>query len=144
MALHCIDQLEEILPGFALVLRAPAVKMHETLEKRIIGEQITQFEQQGFIDLGFERKITVRRDFLDDLRVHDVCVSYDRPMLVIHGTEDDIVTPADIEDFIARNPLARLIEVPGADHSFKGTGSIEQVIAEAKAYFETPPAIARS
>ncbi len=144
MALHCIDQLEEILPGFMLVLKAPAVKMHETLEKRIIGEHITQFEERGFIELGFKRKITVHRDFLDDLEVHDVCVSYNRPMLIIHGTEDDIVTPADIADFIARNPLARLVEVPGADHCFKGDGNIERVIAEARAYIRMPVAVAGS
>ena len=64
MALLSLGELEGILGKFDLVLKAPAVKMAETFERAIVGDKMEQLEQQGFIELGFQRKMDVRKEYL--------------------------------------------------------------------------------
>ena len=135
MTLLCLDELESIFGGFDLVLKAPAVKMAETFERAIVGDKMEQLEQQGFIELGFQRKMDVRKEYLDELRAHDVCRDYGRPMLVIHGDSDEVVLPANIDEFVAANPLAKLVRIPGAGHDFKGEGQLEAVVEAARTWF---------
>ena len=134
MALLCLEELGEILGEFDLVLKAPAVKMAETYERVIDGDEMPLMEQQGFIELGFNRKMNVRKVYLDELKEHDVCKGYGRPMLVIHGDSDDVVLPADVDEFVAANPLATLVRIPGAGHNFEGEGQTEAVVEAAKAW----------
>ena len=139
MALQCLDDLTEVLGAFSLVLRAPAVKMPMTFESRILGaDGLKQLETAGSIECGFERKIAIGEEFLDDLRSYDACRPFARPMLIIHGDKDDIVTTADILDFMRQNPQAQLAQVAGADHRFKGDGQIESVVEAAQAYIDQP------
>lgn len=43
------------------------------------------------------------------------------PWLLVHGTEDDVVPVQDSRDVrAAAGPRAKLVELPGADHSFTG------------------------
>lgn len=135
MALRCLDDLSDALGPFSLALRAPAVKMAETFERRIVGDGLAALEAGGSSICGFDRKIIVRKGFLDDLRECNVCRSLAKPMLVIHGTEDDVVTSADIGEFTRQNPLARLLRIEGADHRFKGEGEIQSVVKAAAGYF---------
>ena len=136
MTLLCLDELGSILDGPALVFKAPAVKMAETLEHVIIGDKMDLLEQRGFVELDYWRKIDVHRKFLDDLREHDACRPYGRPMLVVHGDNDEVVTPADIDEFVGLNPLAKLVRIPGAGHEFNGEGQTETIVEAAKAWFE--------
>jgi len=132
MALLCLEELDGVLGEFDLVLKAPAVKMSETFERAIVGDKMDLLEQQGFIELGFQRKMNVRKEYLDELREHDVCKDYARPMLVIHGDSDDVVLPTDIDEFMDANPLAKLVRIPGAGHNFEGEGQIDAVMEAAK------------
>ena len=136
MTLHCINELEAVLGGFALVLRAPAVKMAETFEERILADKSIELTRSGSIELGFERKIEVRNAFLVELKNNDVCAPTAKPMLVIHGTADDVVTPSDIDEFMALNPLATLVRIQGADHRFKGAGEIRALVDAAQDYYK--------
>lgn len=138
MTLLCLEELEGILGGFDLVLKAPAVKMAETFEHVIVGDKMELLEQQGFIDLGFQRKMDVRKEYFDELRAHDVCRDYGRPMLVIHGDSDEVVLPADIDELVATNPLAKLVRIPGAGHDFKGEGQLEAIVEAARTWFFEP------
>ena len=62
MALRCLDELEDVLGRFSLVLRAPAVKMAETFEQTIAGEGgLGQLETIGSVECGYGRTIVVRR-----------------------------------------------------------------------------------
>jgi pimeloyl-ACP methyl ester carboxylesterase len=38
------------------------------------------------------------------------------PQLLVHGTDDDIVPISQGRDHAARDPLAELVELDGADH----------------------------
>ena len=135
MALFCLEELGGILGEFDLVLKAPAVKMAETFERAIVGDEMSLLEQQGFIELGFQRKMNVQKKYLDELKAHDVCRDYGRPMLVIHGDGDDVVLPADVDEFMGSNPLAKLVRIPGAGHNFEGEGQTEAVMEAAKSWF---------
>ena len=134
MALLCLEELDGVLGGFDLVLKAPAVKMAETFERAIVGDKMDLLEQQGFIELGFQRKMNIRKEYLDELRRHDVCKDYGRPMLVIHGDSDDMVLPADVDGFMGMNPFAKLVRIPGAGHNFEGEGQTEAVMEAAKSW----------
>lgn len=135
MTLLCLGELEGILGGFDLVLKAPAVKMAETFKRAIVGDKMELLEQQGFIELGFQRKMNVRKEYFDELRKHDVCRDYGRPMLVVHGDSDEVVLPADIDEFVNANPQAKLIRIPGAGHDFKGEGRLKAVVEAATTWF---------
>ena len=135
MTLRCMDGLTDALDDFALVLKAPAVKMAETFEQVILDDQRSRFDERGFVVLDYNRPLEVHRVYLDGLKAQSVCVPYGRPMLVIHGTADTVVTPAHIADFMAKNSLAELVRIPGADHEFKGEGQLDQVIQAARAYY---------
>lgn len=140
MALLNLDELEGILGSFSLVLRAPAVRMADTFEKRMIGGQMRRLEAGGFVECGFERKIAVRRAFLEGLKRHDVCKPYPKPMMIIHGDADDVVTVDDIDAFVALNPLTVLERIPGADHRFKGEGCLAKAVGAAAEYLLQKPA----
>ena len=131
MTLFCLGELTGILDDPVLAFKAPAVKMAKTFEHVIVGNRMGLLERQGFIELGFQRKMNVRREFLDELKEHDVCKPFDKPMLVVHGDKDKVVLPADIDEFMAANPLAELVRIPGADHDFKGRGQLDAVIEAA-------------
>ena len=138
MALLCLGELEGILGGFDLVLKAPAVKMAETFERAIIGDRMELLARQGSVELGFQRKMEVRKEFLEELRAHDVCEDHGRSMLVIHGDSDEVVPPADIDAFMEANPLADLVRIPGAGHDFEGEGQLEAVVEAAGAWLFGP------
>lgn len=138
MTLRCLDGLSRVFGQFAVVLRAPAVKMAQTLEGLMGESGMALLEKGCAVEFGYERKLSVGRGFLEELREHDVCRSHARPMLVIHGDRDDVVTPADIAAFMELNPLSRLVQINGADHRFKGEGQIETVVDEARRCFLDP------
>ena len=137
MALLCLEELDGILGGFDLALKAPAVKMAETFERVIVGDKMELLERRGFVGLGFQRKMNVRREYLDELRAHDVCRDHGRPMLVIHGDSDKVVLPADIDEFVDANPLSKLVCIPGAGHDFEDERQLEVVMQATKAWLMT-------
>ena len=136
MTLRCLDELSSILgDNFALVLRAPAVKMADTLEQVIVANRMGELERRGVVEVGFSRKFEMRSSFLDELKEYEACIPHGRPMLVLHGTEDDVVPPADIDEFMAQNPLAMLVRIPGAGHVFEGEAQFAIAMGTARDYF---------
>ena len=135
MALRCMDGLADALGNFALVLKAPAVKMDETFERVILEGRRDLFEAQGFVELDYARPIEVHQAYLDGLKAQSVCVPNGKPMLVIHGDADTVVTPAHIAEFMECNPFAELARIPGADHEFDGEGQLDMLVQAAREYF---------
>ena len=135
MALRCMDGLADAFGDFALVLKAPAVKMDETFEQVILEGQRNRFEAQGFVELEYARPLEVHQAYLDGLKAQGVCVPHGKSMLVIHGDADTVVTPAHIAEFMKCNPLAELVRIPGADHEFQGEGQLDMLVQTAREYF---------
>ena len=81
-------------------------------------EQARDFEVQGYVDSPAGR---IGRGFMDDAVQHDVvsAVSIVRaPILVMHGTDDQVVPQTDALDIASAAQNATLDLVDGGDHQF--------------------------
>ncbi len=103
-------------------LRCPAVRMYDVLSQRIISpDEQRMLMKNKPVAVGFDRKIKITRQFLDELKTADI-TSWDfRPfaddILILHGTKDEIVPIESTEDFADRNDIL-FLTVEGADHRF--------------------------
>ena len=125
------------LTDFSIVLRAPAVTMAEHILTGLLNTTPESFEKSGTIICGFDRKICLPFSFYDELQKHRIadCIC-DNPMLIVHGDMDNVVPYHDIIDFCTYHKNAALRTIYGADHRFKKTGEIEQVIESAFSYWK--------
>ncbi len=131
IALQCLDEL----PGWRVVLRAPAVTMPQVLLELIAEGSAERFRAQGVIRCGFERMMDLPYAFYEDLVRHDIAdLAVDRPILVFQGDADEVVPPGDVYAFCAARPEMELRVIPGADHRFMGEGQLEQVVRETRAW----------
>ncbi len=104
-------------------LRCPAVDMYDVLTKNIMksgeAEQIARGKDAS---VGFDRKITVTKDFLDGVRDNDIrqrdYLEYAEDILIVHGTKDEVVPFESGRDF-AENNIIEFKAVEGADHRFQ-------------------------
>ena len=131
ITLLTLDTLPE---DVRVVLRAPAVDMRATFE-RLLPCTTDEYKKAGTVEMGFERKLNVPYSFYDELCENDISQRpFDRDVLIIHGSKDDIVLPEYIRRFCDANPKAKLVVIKGADHRFKGESEIEKVITAASEY----------
>lgn len=126
-----LNSLKMIPECVRIVLRAPAVNMQDVFARIVEREAfgMAEYRKTGHVQLGYERKLKVPYSFYTELCSHDVFrTDHKRPMLLIHGDCDDVVLPQDTIAFCERNPLIVRKTIPGADHLFKKTGELPQVI----------------
>lgn len=129
ITLQCL----EALSGFRIVLRAPAVTMADSF-LTILPDR-DEFFRQGVALCGFERKMLLTTAFYDDLRAHTVSPP-NRPVLIIHGTKDNIVPFAAVRAMAESTPEITLHAVEGADHRFRGR--LEEVAEAAAQWYASP------
>lgn len=122
------------LSDFSIVLRAPAVYMDKVFTEKLIPISKAEFISKGGAQLGFERQMLVSSSFLDELKSNPVN-DIKTPLMIIHGTKDDIVSYQDIEDFCKKNEGVRLIPIENADHRFKNAGEIDLIIKNAMEWY---------
>ncbi len=122
------------LSDFSIVLRAPAVYMDKVFTQKLIPVSEAEFISNGGAQLGFERQMFVSSSFLDELKNNPVG-DIKSPLVIIHGTKDDIVSYQDIEDFCKKNENIKLIPIKNADHRFKKTGEIDLIIKNAMEWY---------
>lgn len=86
-------------------------------------DQKRQFEETGrleFVSRG--RQLELDSRFLNDMLSHDMpaaVASLRIPLLIVHGTQDDIVPSDQAEKAHSTNPdHSELVIIPGADHFF--------------------------
>ncbi len=104
------------------VLRCPAVNMYDVLTRSIMkNDDYDKIMKGKDVQTGFDRKITVTRDFLESLKTNDIrqrdYLEYADSILIIHGTADEVVPFESSREF-AENNLIEFIPVEGADHRF--------------------------
>lgn len=94
-------------------------------------------------DEGFmwdEPECPLSRTYVDDMEsigdLFDEVAGLGRPLLLIHGTDDDVVLPEDSDDAweAAREPK-RLVRIDGEGHSFSDA-SYPRIVAEIDAWLE--------
>lgn len=118
-----------------IVLRAPAVNMADVFARIVDTEHggMAQFREKGTVTVGYSHKITVRYSFYEELLAHDVFhTDHAREMLLLHGDCDELVLPADIEEFCGRNPKITRLVIPGGDHRFTKEGTLDQALEAAE------------
>ena len=109
-------------PFERVVLRCPAVDMYDVLTGRIMSDADKIAIAKGKpILIGFDRKVRVTRDFLNELERSDITVNdytalADR-ILILHGTRDEIVPYEVVERFADSNGIS-LVSFEGGDHRF--------------------------
>ena len=104
-------------------LRCPAVDMYDVLTRTIMQHDEYDMIMKGRdIEVGFDRKITVTRDFLESLKENDIrgrdFMDYADDILIVHGTADEVV-PVESSRKFAEDNVIEFIPVEGADHRFQ-------------------------
>ncbi|MBE6587466.1 MAG: alpha/beta fold hydrolase [Ruminococcaceae bacterium] len=127
------------LSDFAFVLRAPAVTMPTVLLDTVLKISAEDFRSAGYVDCGFERKISLPYGFFEELCCQEdlLLEDFHLPMLIIHGDRDGVVPLFHILEFSARHPEARLEVIEGADHRFKNPGETEKIVALTRNYLSS-------
>jgi alpha-beta hydrolase superfamily lysophospholipase len=110
-------------PFQKIALRCPAVDMYDVLTRAIMKDDEYDRVLKGKdVPVGFDRKIIVPCSLLDDLKENDIrerdYLDYADNILIIHGTEDEVV-PFEEGRLFAENNLIDFIPVQGADHRFQ-------------------------
>ncbi len=128
-------EMDSISDTVKIVLRAPAVNMERSFLTFL--PDFDKFKADGKCIMGYERRLTVPYSFYDELRNNSVINrNYDRPMLIIHGSRDEVVDPTDIQMFCHINPKAELKIIEKADHRFKASGELDKIIDISEEYFD--------
>lgn len=110
-------------PFRKIVLRCPAVDMHDVLTRTIMqSDEYDRIMKGKDAPVGFDRKIIVNRKLLEDLKENDIrkreFLEYADDIRILHGTKDEVVPFEDGREF-AENNVIEFIPVEGADHRFQ-------------------------
>ncbi len=114
-----------------IILRAPAIRMADIFKNKIVGCDFARYRKQGYIECGFDRKMYVPFAFYEELASHDAVSVIPRiPLLIFCATEDELVDAADLHRYAQTVPSAKISDVKGATHRFKGPGELDHVVEE--------------
>ena len=90
------------------------------------------------VQVGFDRKIEVNRQFLADLEESDIqkmdYLDYAEDILILHGTKDEVV-PFEAGEKFAENNLIEFIPVENADHRFQNPACMELATKKVLEFF---------
>lgn len=121
------------MPFKKVVLRCPAVKMWDVLYSSLVDEGSEEsLRKTGKALIGFDRKVTVTAEFLDELKAADLYnfdyLDYADNLLLIHGTADEVVSFDDTKSFSEENVI-ELIPMEGVDHRFRDPQKMDLAIS---------------
>lgn len=116
-------------PFKKIALRCPAVNMFSVLTNTIMNlEEFEEIQKGKSVPVGFDRKIDVSPQFLNELHSEDIQLkdyrNYADDILILHGTEDEVVPFEAVNSFADAN-LIEFISVEGADHRFQNPVCME-------------------
>lgn len=125
-------------PFEKIALRCPAINFAGTLYSQLSEAERETFLKKGEVKSGFTRKILITKDFLDDVKSHDLTTyeyfdDADR-ILIFHGTKDAVVPYEDTAAFADNNAI-ELVPVENANHTFSNPESMDFVISRAISFF---------
>lgn len=120
-------------------LRCPAVNMYDVLTKTIMKPEERESILGGeTVSVGFDRKIEVNPQFLEDLKTADIQLndyrSYSDDILILHGTDDEVVPFDAVSSFCAGNTID-FVPVEGADHRFQKPDCMNYAISRMLEFF---------
>ncbi len=123
-----------------LALRNPAIEMYNVITSTIIDDEEFEIIMKGKpVLVGFDRKIRVDKEFLDELKESDITeydyIDYADDILILQGMLDELVPPESVKRFADDN-LIDYIPVERADHRFTDLNTMHYAINEIIKYFE--------
>lgn len=118
--------------------RCPAIKMYDSMAAHITDEDRAVLNKGKEILRGFDRKIKISKEFLDDLAENEVSqydfMDYADDIIMIHGTKDEMAPIEVSRDFSEKNVI-ELIEVENADHPFSNPKYMDFAIQKIQEFF---------
>lgn len=126
-------------PFVKIVLRCPAVNMVDVLSATIMkNDELDSIMKGKNIQVGFDRKIEVNRQFLCDLEESDILkrdyLDFAEDILILHGTKDEVVS-FEISKQFAEDNLIEFIPFENADHRFQNPTSMELATKKVLEFF---------
>lgn len=129
LTLKYIAEIEN--PFKKIALRAPGINMHDLMLKNVPENDMDKFEKGKEVTVGFERKMKIDKTLTDDLAKSDVrkyeYFDFADSMIIIHGTEDEMVSIQDSITFCENNVI-EFVPVDGADHAFRNPKLMDTAI----------------
>ena len=130
---------EHASPFTKMALRCPVIDLYDRLVNRIMTSENRELLQKGKdVLVGFDRKIKVSTQFVEEIENKSMnsvdFVEQSEHMLIIHGTQDEIV-PFDVSKTFADNNLIEFIPVEGADHRFQNPIHMEAATKAILSFF---------
>lgn len=127
-------------PFEKLAFRCPAVNMYDVITGAIMQEgDLEKVEKGKEILVGFDRKIKIGPEFLQELKAADITTrdfsEFCGRILILQGTKDEIVPFAAVERF-AEDNLLDFEPAENADHRFIDQKIMERAIIRIADYFE--------
>ena len=127
-------------PFDKVALRAPAVEMIDSLTEKILtAEEMEKLQKGKKVLAGFDRKVEISKDFLEELSSHDLrqtdFIEMSEQFLIVQGTKDEIVDPIKFKEF-SDNNLIEYIPIENADHRFMDPHKMDMAVTEILRFFE--------
>lgn len=131
--------LAEVGNPFAkIVLRCPALDLYGVMDKTLTDDERHALSHGKKVLKGFERKSELDREFMEDIKQHDVreneYFAWADDILLIHGQRDEMVPIQDTRRFADDNVI-ELVEVEKADHPFSNPDTMDYAIGETVKFF---------
>ncbi len=109
-------------PFDKVALRCPALTIYDSLKTKIISKgELEAIEKGKSALVGFDRKVKVTAEFLNDLEEADILSwdysAYARDISILHGTKDEIIDFMTDWEFADKNGID-FYPYEGADHRF--------------------------
>ncbi len=112
-----------------LILRSPALKMSDVSRGLITEEVFSKLNGEKVL-VGFERKLSIGKDFYDSLCRNDAFTPappHPENMMIIQGGKDTVVNPMDTLEYAEKNHITlNLFE--GAGHNYINPSEKERII----------------
>ena len=127
-------------PFVKIALRCPAVNMADVLTGTIMkNDELETILKGKNVQVGFDRKIEVNRQFLASLQESDIqkkdYSNFAENILILHGTRDEVV-PFEAGKTFSDNNLIEFIPVENADHRFQNPAYMELATKKVLEFFE--------
>ena len=124
--------LEHGNPFLKLALRCPSVDHYRVQAERILTpEELEKLQKGKEAAVGFDRKVTVDKVYLDQIRAVDLLhadfTPYMDDILILHGRKDEIV-PFEMVQAFADDQLLEFVPVDNADHRFQDPRAMDEAI----------------
>lgn len=126
-------------PFLKTALRCPAVPMYDVITASIMtGDDLERIKKGKPVSVGFDRKVSIDRVFLDEIREADIAkrdfLPYADDLLILHGTKDEVV-PFDAVKAFAEDNVIEFEPIENADHRFQSPEKMDLAIARICAFF---------